>query len=412
MAGSEDVFHPLDAVALELDGSISPPRGGTRKVSKHRLNKSSEDCPEATDLALAVGELSLDTFVIPEVLFSLQTYEHCGFTPALANRLWNLFLENKDKFPEFNDPSHRDYFLSFAFAFIDQTSEPSTFQDQEWRAAIQSMGFNGQTEDAIMCEEFADLRRTETTKFWAKDTVNIRLGGLEEIKRASWERSQQADRRREQARREERPPVALIIPGMAVESAKDARQTAPGSIVLWKGLAQSCTVNLFTEENTVQDFRFIVGNPPSDFSLGGSYYWALDKEIAMRYIKWAKNRMAVGEAVLLRLEISNILLEPLQAPVLQYPGDLWKQYIHSCRRRSVPKELRYLHRKTLLIGHIGTAIANLPDWGEIGARHTLRRKSDNGIATQYVFSDFDGLDFLNDHCSGSLVMYRSGDEDF
>ena len=79
MAGYEDVFHPLDAVERELDGSISPPRAGTRKVNKRRLNKSSEDYPEPTDLALAVGELSPDDLlIIPEVLFSVQTYEYCG----------------------------------------------------------------------------------------------------------------------------------------------------------------------------------------------------------------------------------------------------------------------------------------------------------------------------------------------
>jgi hypothetical protein len=385
-------------------------------VNKRRLNKSSEDYPEATDMALNIGELSLeDTFTIPEVLFSVQTYEYCEFTPVIASGLWNLFKKNKDRFPEFDDPGHREYFLSFAFASIDEISEPSTFQDQEWRIAIRQMGFNMAIEDAIMCEEFADIRKTETAKFWAKDTVNIRLGGLEQLKRASWERSQQADRRRQRAGREERPPIASRIPGMAVESAREAKENAPGSIILWKGLAQSRTIDLFTQENTVQDFRCIISNPPSDFSLSGSYYWVFDKEIAIRYLKWAKSRMDIGDAVLLRLEIANNLVEPLEAPVLQYPGNLWKQYIHSRRRQNIPKELRYLLRKTLLIGHIRTgttAIANLTDWREIGIGHTLRRKSDNGIATQYVFSDLDGLDFLNEHCSESLVMFRSGDIDY
>ncbi|KAI4128888.1 MAG: hypothetical protein LQ347_004000 [Umbilicaria vellea] len=415
IAGSEDIFHPLDAVARELDGSISPPRAGTRKVNKRRLNKSSEDYPEPTDLALTVGELSLDDLlIIPKVLFSVQTYEYCGFTSAVASRLWNLFQKNKDEFPEFDDPEHRDYFLSFAFAFIDEVSEPSAFQDQDWKGALQTMGFDSRTQDAIMLEEFTDLRRTETASFWAKDTVDIRLGGLEEVQRVSWERSQQADRRRQRSEREDRPSITSRIPGMAVETARDAKQNAPGSTVLWKGLAQHRTAGLFTPENTVQDFRAIASNPPSDFSLSASYYWAVDKEIAMRYIKWASNKMDIGESVLLRLEIANSLLEPLQAPVLQYPSSLWKQHIYSCRRQHVPKELRYLLSKTLLIGHIGTgttAIANLRDWREIDVRHTLRRKSDNGIATQYVFSGLDGLDFLNEHCFGSLAMYRSGDQD-
>ncbi|KAA6414871.1 MAG: hypothetical protein FRX48_01621 [Lasallia pustulata] len=415
MAGYEDVFHPLDAVALEQDGSISPLRAGTRKVNKRRLNKSSEDYPEPTDLALAVSEPSPDDLVIiPELLFSVQTYEYCGFTSAVAGRLWDLYQKNKDEFPEFDNSDHRNYFLSFAFAFIDEVPEPSAFQDQEWNGALQTMGFDSRTQDAIMLKEFTDLRCTESANYWAKDTVDIRLGGLEEVKRVSWERSQQADRRMQRAECEERPSVVSRIPGMAIETAKDAKQNAPGSTVLWKGLAQHRTAGLFTPGSIVQDFCAIVSNPPSDFSLSGSYYWAVDKEIAMRYIKWASNKMAIGECVLLRLEVANNLIEPLQAPVLQYPSNLWKQHIYSCRRQHVPKELRYLLSKTLLIGHIGTgttAIANLRDWRDIDVRHTLRRKSDNGIATQYVFSGLDGLDFLIEHCSGSLAMYRSGDQE-
>ena len=46
-----------------------------------------------------------------------------------------------------------------------------------------------------MLEEFADLRFTETANYWARDTVEGRLSGLEEIKKASLERAQQADRR-------------------------------------------------------------------------------------------------------------------------------------------------------------------------------------------------------------------------
>ena len=277
------------------------------------------------------------------------------------------------------------------------------------------MGVNDKTQNAIMLEEFADLRRTESAAFWAKDTVDSRLGGLEDIRRASWEQSKQDYERRQRAQREERLSIESEIPGMAVQTARDAKVNAPGFTVLWKGLAKSRTVCLFSPENIVEDFGPLQNSVPSDFSTSGGYYWAVDKEIAMRYAKWAKNRDDVGEAVLLRLEVSNALIEPLRAPVLQYPGDLWKKFIHSCRRRRLPKELSYLQQETLLIGHIGTgttAIATLQDWREISVRHTLRRRSDNGIASQYVFNDVDGVEFLNKHCRTSLVMYRAVDQDF
>ena len=88
MDGLETIFHPVDAVARELDGSISPPRAGTRTINKRRLNISSEDYPERKGLALTLDELSLEEGVtIPEVLFSEQTYQYCGFTLAVAGQL-------------------------------------------------------------------------------------------------------------------------------------------------------------------------------------------------------------------------------------------------------------------------------------------------------------------------------------
>ena len=202
---------------------------------------------------------------------------------------------------------------------------------------------------------------------------------------------------------------------MAVETARHAKQNAPGSVVLWKGLARYRTNGLCSPDNTVENFVPIQSVPPSDFSTSGWYYWPVGKEVAMRYADWAKNRDDVGGAVLSRLEVATNMIEPLQAPVLQYPSDLRKCFIHSCRRRRAPKELAYLQHQTLLIGHLGTgttAIANFKDWKEIDVRHTLRRDSDNGIASQYAFSDVEGVEFLNKHCSTNLVMYRAVNDDF
>ena len=126
VAGYENVFHPVDAIARELDGSISPPKAGTRTINKRRLDKLSKNYPEREDLALSFDEMTLDEgVIIPEILFSEQTYQYCGFTPVVAKQLWRLFQANRDEFPEFDDPNHRDYFLSFAFAHIDRVTEPS-----------------------------------------------------------------------------------------------------------------------------------------------------------------------------------------------------------------------------------------------------------------------------------------------
>jgi hypothetical protein len=213
---------------------------------------------------------------------------------------------------------------------------------------------------------------------------------------------------------------------MAVQTALEAKTNAPGFTVLWKGGLKRRGDGLFTPNKSVEDFRILqsAGRSdfrilqsagPSDFSTSGGHYWAVDKEIGFRYAKWARNRSEDGHAVLLRLENPNALIEALGAPVLQYPSDLWKKFIHSCRRKEQPKELSYIHRETLLIGHIATGvtgITNLKDWIDISGRHMLRWKSDNGNAIQNVFNNMDGIEFLNRHCCTSLMMYRVEDEDF
>ena len=73
VAAFEKVFHPLDAIARELDGSISPPTLGIRKINKRRLNMLSEKYGEGEDLALGISGPTLEHEVtIPDVLFSQE----------------------------------------------------------------------------------------------------------------------------------------------------------------------------------------------------------------------------------------------------------------------------------------------------------------------------------------------------
>jgi hypothetical protein len=139
------------------------------------------------------------------VLFSEQTYQYCGFTPAVAAELWSRFQANRDEFSEFDDPNHREYLLLFVFARIDAVPKSTSEDETEWTTALQDMGLDSKTQDVIMDPEFADLRGTESAAFWAKDTVEDRLYTIEEFRRASWQRVQQGNTRRQQAGREEQP---------------------------------------------------------------------------------------------------------------------------------------------------------------------------------------------------------------
>ena len=247
-----------------------------------------------------------------------------------------------------------------------------------------------------MREEFKELRRTEGVGCWAKDIVDARLRGLEEGRmRLEADRSVQREGSENQSR----------IPGMAAETTREAKEDAPpGSIVLWKSLPRYRTHDLFNPEGTVQRFSALLNS--AYYGLARSSCWFVDKEIPMRYLQWAKYKDPIGESVLLRLQVDKNLIEALKAPVLKWQSRLWKRFLFSCRRWNVPEELDYLWHETLVIEHVGTSVAAVVDWREMGLRNALRRKEDGGIATQYVFSDCEGLDFLQEHCSRSLVMYR------
>jgi hypothetical protein len=181
----DEIFHPVDAVELELEGSIAPPISGTRRINKRRLNISLEEYGEGEDLG--IGGLSVeDEATIPDVLFSEATYEYCGFAPAVAAELWSRFQANRDELPDADDPNHRHYFLSIAFARIDRVAPSSCLDNQQWITALQEMGLNETTQHKIMVEEFADIRGTESAAFWAKDMVENGLFALEDIRRANW----------------------------------------------------------------------------------------------------------------------------------------------------------------------------------------------------------------------------------
>jgi hypothetical protein len=187
---------------------IPPPVSGIRKIKKCYLHILRKNHLVREDLALGGNELtSAVETTIPEILFSEQTYQYCGFTPAVAAELWSLFQANRDELPQVGDPNHRDYFLSFAFARIDAVPKSTSEDETEWTTALQDMGVDSQLQDAIMDPEFSDLRETESAAFWAKDAVDDRLYTIEEFRRASWQRVQQGNTSRRQAEREEQPSV-------------------------------------------------------------------------------------------------------------------------------------------------------------------------------------------------------------
>jgi hypothetical protein len=129
----EQVFHPGDAVTLELAGLIPPPVSSIRKIKKRYLRILRKDHLVPEYLVLRDnGPTSEAETTFPEILFSEQTYQYCGFTPAFAADLWSLFQANRDSFPKSDDPNHRDHFLSFAFARIDAVPTITSEDETEW----------------------------------------------------------------------------------------------------------------------------------------------------------------------------------------------------------------------------------------------------------------------------------------
>lgn len=170
---------------------------------------------------------------------------------------------------------------------------------------------------------------------------------------------------------------------------------------------------LHDENGRVVALQKLWSRAPTDFHRGDSaYYFAMDREIAVRYANYAKHRNGVSSTVIVEMAIPNSAIESFSETELlrsYWPSSEWKELVFLSRNElKLTSELRRFRLATLIIGTISSkptvVFQKLRSPEEIGEKMVLKAK-DGRCAVQYVFSQDEGEEFLQRHGVNGLRVF-------
>ncbi|KIH91696.1 hypothetical protein SPBR_01706 [Sporothrix brasiliensis 5110] len=427
MSDQRPILVPLDLSNLLESGLASQAHGGVRKLHRRRTHASSDD--EYRNLPLDATPTAASShdnnFVeVPEHLISRATLTYVGYTDGKADELWYRWTHWPADGPrrEVDNVSGELYmtFKDFITSHIgiSDSFPDNTWGDQthRWIQCLRRYGINEDTISAILEPYFENIRRTKTCAFWAKDTVNIRYAGIEEMSRESHRRAADHDsstRRGHTTRLSvhqatsspaaaaSSDPTTTGSGATAIRVAIDlAARNAPGYTLLYRGMDKALTRGLFRDDGTVRSFKQLVSGPPTDFSGNVSkYYFTPQFQVAETDAAYTKNRGGCVAVVIVAIRVPNQAIQTLQHPAIQrlhWPNPDWANFVwHSRRNETLPKHLRTYRTARLLIGHIAThpnqVYERMESPSAISDADILRVEGRKGTtkAIQFVYSDDD-----------------------
>jgi hypothetical protein len=452
MSQDRAIFAELDAENLENLGLLGPGQsGGSKRVHRRRLNRSSED--EYRDISLQVNfnspQAATAFATIPATLISLETLSYVGLSAGKANHIWSQWVNWPATGPGREvDPDTGGLqvtFIDFITARLDSYQDVHIDNDDQWRQCLDTCGMSTSAKDAIMDPTFKHIRLGNSCIFWVKDTIEMRYAGLEDIRRASRQRemelrggtgyasgpsgshaggsggalgrrgsmAQQSTgrgRAPSQGQRSGPPPQQQATPSSSMmfwdptTALRDVKKST--HTVLFKGIDEGRIAGLFNNSGEIQDIQKLTSSPPSDFSGSRSlFYFTPDYNVAEYYAAYAKRRAVCESVVIVRLCIPNDAIDELEEPQIQqlfWPSPQWKQLVwRSKTNKSLPKPLRKYRDALLIIGSISKGATRVFElmgtWEDITTSCLLRIGTSNA-AIQYVFSgEEEGREFIEEN---------------
>ncbi|KAI0965833.1 hypothetical protein F4678DRAFT_484682 [Xylaria arbuscula] len=285
---------------------------------------------------------------------------YLGFSESRAKQVAAHATRLRREYPEMNDT-----WINIAFDdAVDSTIADVGPEQENWWPLFQRLGLSEQLYEVIMDPEYGQIRRTETAKYWIRDTMQIRYDHLLKIHEFSRKRgfhvrgssggsSTKSEGTHQQARRRrvEPAPVNPATPEVALVDPEE--QVPEGYIALWKGLARN---RIQYDDQGRVDLQSLISSPPTDFAGtafdGPVLYFAEDRAVRVKYALYAKNRLnqtgATAEdkaVVLLRLLVKKSWTEGIRRFI---DGSDWKKVIWLSRRG---KSLRSPQAQRLGIDH-------------------------------------------------------------
>ncbi|KAI1158242.1 hypothetical protein F5B18DRAFT_641635 [Nemania serpens] len=351
-----------------------------------------------------------------------ETLVYLGFSESRAEEVAAHATRLRNEFPQMEDSWLK---IAIDNAVHDGVADigPET---EDWWPLFEQLGLSVKLYNSIMHPEYSQIRKTETAKYWIRDTMEIRYGHLLMIqecagKRGTKRQASNVESHSDQGSkaskgkqpRKRLADLASLHPSTPSIATVEPNEPAPeGYVALWKGLARN---RIKYWPNGEIRLSSLWTQSPSDFvgvdDEGPALYFAEDRAVRVQYAGFAKQRLeqsspqvAYQRVVLLRILVKKSWIEGIRQFVV---GDDWKKVIFLCRRgRALRASSRdrssqelgvdwYADAK-LLIGHVSQGVARtyevMESWSSVTAEHVMtvppanRRK-----AIQWVFKGMDTL---------------------
>ncbi|KAL8943113.1 MAG: hypothetical protein Q9211_001101 [Gyalolechia sp. 1 TL-2023] len=114
------------------------------------------------------------TMKLPTILESIETLVFIGFTQAAAEQILQRYQQ--DESSDGVTPALLDFVKSHVRSFPD-----AVFEEDDWDAAMATMGIKQSVRSGIMSPEFWVLMLSETARFWVIDTIETKYKFLESV---------------------------------------------------------------------------------------------------------------------------------------------------------------------------------------------------------------------------------------
>ncbi|KAM0795268.1 hypothetical protein BDR22DRAFT_977122 [Usnea florida] len=274
-----------------------------------------------------------DIVSIPRNHNSLATLRYLGLSKEAASATWQRyhtsFLYNTDDI------------INFAKGTVRSGRDTDAVEDNEWIAAMRTMGASKELRTRIMIPEYQNIRLIKTPMAWVLQTMKERWLELMNMDNYVLGRSKSMDDEADDKKH------------LTVECVVQERTAEADEIHLFKGGAYARLVEAFQGED-LPGPRYvtlsIASLPPTDFSQGElSTYWTKDLELAEKFAGYAKARVAAAHASgILHMIVSKTII---QSAVQFRETSNWQEFVFvNSLRLPVPNHLAYLDNAEALIG--------------------------------------------------------------
>lgn len=369
------------------------------------------------------------TIDVPAELESIEAYEYIGFNRETSRHLWSCYANQKR--------DSKDSFMDIARAHVRNHQFPDVIAlEEDWVSLLGDLGINDKLQTAILLPEFSDVRVTMTCKYWVSMSMEWGFSTLAELD----DRLREELRRRKPgvgqqkaktptldppvSRKRSKEPTGPVLASASEDDAKPVTTSAAGFppkmdgyTMVWCAcklpLALGCC-NDEEDQLCLDNLKFGQGDFPK-----GVEYFTPQPETANRYATYYKHLQEDSEFATLQIAVPTKFIESLDHGLLLSDGNTqtqWKKVIWYCRRGdgdALPRELKYLYRRELWIGHIARGkdkkYIDMESWEEVDSSRILKVKSDGKWinAIQWVFyTEFARTKFAKLGKGNAWVHYR------